>query len=252
MKQGRQKDWEAFLDIRRKDLYDGGQLISLYKEYLMKKNPELLDILLLHNKEDIQGMEAMSSLIAYQKLLDGHVTYEDMAYSQKNYSLGQGCLVIKCKLAMPLPKVLQISSSMGSVEIRNTHLKVSIPVMEDTLKFYFPDYQNYFYLPEEDRAVHKSIGCYVEKNHRKKAKASNCYVKKTTIFLPFPSDMHHFGIEISSDSYKKDLVLYKMDYKEKQYYVEFDQLFDAKFSKLSQYLCDWIKEIMIYSLRERD
>ena len=59
MEHGRQKDWERFLGIEREDIYDGGQLIQLYKEYLLKKKSSLLNILLLHNMEDIQGMQAL-------------------------------------------------------------------------------------------------------------------------------------------------------------------------------------------------
>ena len=84
LEHGRQKDWEIFLNKKREDLYDGGQLIPLYKEYLLKKKSKLLDLLLLHNKEDIQGMAELSPLLAYQQLLKGKITYMDMAYSQKN------------------------------------------------------------------------------------------------------------------------------------------------------------------------
>ena len=252
MEHGRQKDWEHFLRVEREDRYDGGQLISLYKEYLIKKNPDLLETLLLHNKEDIQGMQALSPLFAYQKLLDGKLSYQDMAYSHKTYALGQGSLVIECMLESPLPKPLQIHSSMGSVNASDHHLKVSLPILEGTLKFFFPDFKNYFYLPEEDRAVHKTVGCYVDKKHREKAKASNCYVNKTSIYLPFPNAFRYYGIEIHSDIYKEELLLYKTKYSDKHSYVEFDQLFEGKFTALSDYLCDWIKAIMIFYLRERD
>lgn len=250
MKHGRQKDWELFLGIERKDIYDGGQLIPLYKEYLLKKNSSLLDTLLLHNMEDIRGIQAISPLLSYQKLLEQDLTYNDMAYSQQSYALGRGSLAIQCQLTEPLPKSLQVHSSVGSVESADSILKLNIPVMEGTLKFFFTDYQNYYYLPEEDRAVHKSIGCYVEKKHREKAKASNCYVKKTNIYLPFPSAIRYSGIEILSDFYKDQLTLYKADYNEKQYYVEFDALFEKKFHYLSGYLNDWMKKIFICNLKE--
>lgn len=252
LEHGRQKDWEIFLNKKREDLYDGGQLIPLYKEYLLKKKSKLLDLLLLHNKEDIQGMAELSPLLAYQQLLKGKITYMDMAYSQKKYTLSQGSLMIQCELDSPLPKPLQIHSSVGSVEINNNIARLSVPVMEGALKYFFADYQNYYYLPEEDRAIHKTIGCYVDKKHRKKAKASTCYTKKTAIFLPFPSATRYYGIDVSSDSYKSTLRLYKTDYYDKHYYVEFDQIFDSNFTCLSQYLGDWIKEVIISHLRERD
>lgn len=251
MEHGRQKDWECFLGIEREDIYDGGQLIQLYKEYLLKKKTSLLDTLLLHNMEDIRGMQALTPLLSYQKLLEEGPVYQDMAYCHQNYSLGQGSLAIQCRLPEALPKALRIHSSMGSVDSVSNTLKLTVPVVEGALKFFFTDYQNYYYLPEEDRAVHKSIGCYVDKNHREKAKASNCYVRRTNIYLPFPISARYSGIVIDSDSYKEQLTLYKTDYKEKQYYAEFDALFEKNVPFLSCYLRDWMKQIFITYLRER-
>ena len=38
MTHGKQKDWEQFLGLNREDKYDGGQLIAVYKDYLMSKD----------------------------------------------------------------------------------------------------------------------------------------------------------------------------------------------------------------------
>ena len=57
MTHGKQKDWEHFLELYREDIYDGGQLIAVYKEYLMNKEEALLHNLLLHNEEDLLGMK---------------------------------------------------------------------------------------------------------------------------------------------------------------------------------------------------
>ena len=46
------------------------------------------------------------------------------------------------------------------------------------------NYKDYYYLPEEDTAIHKSVAFYVDKNYRTKAKAATCYSKKTGCFLP--------------------------------------------------------------------
>ena len=60
-----------------------------------------------------------------------------------------------------------------------------IELTEGTLKKHFyPDYKDYFYLPFEDRAVHKSIGSCVDKDARVKTTASNCYTKTTAFSCP--------------------------------------------------------------------
>ena len=52
------------------------------------------------------------------------------------------------------------------------------------LKYFYPNYKDYYYLPAEDCAIHKSVGTYVDKNFRTQAKAANCYSKKYGTFLP--------------------------------------------------------------------
>ena len=59
-----------------------------------------------------------------------------------------------------------------------------VELTEGTLKHFYPDYKDYYYLPFEDRAVHKSIGSCVDKDARVKATAASCYTKTTGFFLP--------------------------------------------------------------------
>lgn len=56
-----------------------------------------------------------------------------------------------------------------------------------TLKYFFQDYKNYYYLPAEDQAIHKSVAAYMDKKNRWPAKASTCYIKKSGNFLPSPA-----------------------------------------------------------------
>ena len=62
--------------------------------------------------------------------------------------------------------------------------KIRVALYVGELKFFHPDFKDYFYLPEEDTAIHKSVSSYVDKDHREQAKASNCYTKKSGEFLP--------------------------------------------------------------------
>ena len=62
--------------------------------------------------------------------------------------------------------------------------RLRIRLFEGTLKFFFDHPEDYYYLPAEDMAIHKSVASYVDKEFRKKATASNCYTKKDAIFVP--------------------------------------------------------------------
>ena len=61
---------------------------------------------------------------------------------------------------------------------------INAPIYTEELKFFFDNYRDYYYLPAEDMAIHKSVATYVDKDFRKKATADNCYTKKDAIFVP--------------------------------------------------------------------
>ena len=60
-----------------------------------------------------------------------------------------------------------------------------IPVIHDTLKHYFTDYKNYYYLPKEDTAIHKSIAAFVEADNKEKAKKLCYYLHMSIYFRTF-------------------------------------------------------------------
>lgn len=63
--------------------------------------------------------------------------------------------------------------------------RLRVRLFEGELRFFYSGSpKDYYYLPEEDIAVHKSIASAVDKEHRVQANASNCYGKKYAIFLP--------------------------------------------------------------------
>jgi len=201
----RQKDIERFLGIERKDQYDGGQLIEIYKQYLgraqfdrmkhgtplsvsrnsglatMPSSPSetLLYLLLLHNAEDVEGLIRISCLLPLLQVLNGCVaSYEDFRFTDTE---------LTSTLSYPnCPCILPGSYAYpyGTLEISENKLTVHIPYYTGELKYFFDNYKDYYYLPYEDYAVHKSVAEGVDKSHRKAATAATCYVKKSGTFLP--------------------------------------------------------------------
>lgn len=253
MTHGKQKDWEHFLELYREDTYDGGQLIAVYKEYLMNKEEALLHNLLLHNEEDLLGMKYLLPLFSYRMLLSKNLSLIKVSPGERLFEKGTGSIAISCKLPLALPKPLNFSTSVGSISTDKNDssiLIISLPYIEETLKHFFKDYRNYYYLPEEDRAIHKSVGCYVERKFRRAAKASTCYIKKEGIFLPIPKTQKHYGIQIERYPYQDSFPLYKREFKSPRSFAEFDNLFSDKNENLSIYLRDVIKELFIIHIQE--
>jgi len=60
--------------------------------------------------------------------------------------------------------------------------------IECELKHYFNDFKNYYYLPAEDEAMHKSVAQYVDASAKQKATRETAYTKKAGHFYPAPND----------------------------------------------------------------
>ena len=73
LKNCKQKTVEQFLKLKRDDIYDGGQLIQVYKHYVRTNDDSALDALLLHNYEDVLGMIDLLPILSYCKNLSSAV-----------------------------------------------------------------------------------------------------------------------------------------------------------------------------------
>ena len=208
----KQKTLEAFLGIGREDKYNGGQLIAFYWEYLRTGKEQLYQLLLLHNEEDIEGLPALLPLLSYQDFF--HSSFSVKSEQFHEYLTFQNVkeeeLLVTCvneDTAIPVP--CSFSSCSCTVFCQNNTLTFRLPVYKGTLKYFFKNYADYYYLPEEDRALHKSVAVYVDKSHRKKATAKTCYQKRDGIFIPFP------------EKAAEELPLFYEEYKKPPSYVEY-------------------------------
>lgn len=268
---GRQKDWEKFLGVSREDSFHGGQLISIYKEYLRTKKEDILSLLLLHNEEDILGMTDLYPLTSYGQLLSEKLTFAGVSFASLDETPDQGYLTIQGCLPEKVPKSLclrvplslqnekrrtpsDVSSEQNvypfQLHVEEAQVRLTLPVFDDTLYYFYPDYRNYFYLPKEDRAVHKSIGCYVDQQYRQKATPQNCYIRKEGLFLPLPLKQKYKGIQVLPSAYQDRLTLYHFHHKERYAYVDVRQLFEEEHSPLLLYFSDWIKTLLIEGCRQ--
>ncbi|RZT01004.1 ribonuclease H-like domain-containing protein [Cuneatibacter caecimuris] len=186
----RLKACEAFLGLRRKDPFNGGQLIAVYEEYLQSRDFRLLRALLLHNEEDIKGMFPLMSMLHYADCL-----CSPPKLLTASGDTGSRTLLISAELSACLPVPIRRTvdfpgAPQGFPEavlaLEGSSLHCSVPLYEGELKLFYPNYKEYYYLPEEDMAVHQSVAEFVDKSRRKKASASTCYTRRAGIFLPQP------------------------------------------------------------------
>ncbi len=182
----KQKTMEKFFDLNREDIFSGGDLISVYSEYMSTKDERAIEFLLLHNFEDIVGMLTLLDIISYTYIFDEEYTLKKLSIEDyvTRDELPRKDIIIELKLSTPVPKRVSYGSNELYMTAFDEKLKIKIEVYTEELKFFYPNYKDYYYLPKEDMSIHKSVAFYVDKNFRVKAKAATCYSKKTGQFLP--------------------------------------------------------------------
>ncbi len=213
LKDYKQKTVEEFLGIQRKeDQSTGGELIPVYKEYVkLSKNVQnenvqadnmqkdagqnneptsekefLLSMLLNHNYEDLLGLASLLSLKDIDVIWQGGFTpisCRCTPYQKLDGQMGLECSIV-CRLDIPFPVTCSCKNDLFYLHISKGQIYLQCPVYEGSLKYFYPNYKDYYYLPGEDMAIHKSVASFVDKTHRVKATAANCYQKKTGRFLP--------------------------------------------------------------------
>ena len=215
------KSCERFLGIHREDRCNGGELISVYREYLQNKDSEKKNLLLLHNREDIQNLPALFSFLAYENIFQGNVRFQraeileseeiknikyhhqtknpletahlelesslqikklELEEAEKSRTAKKLCL--QYYLPSPVPVPLTLAPKNYLLEIKDKSLILTVPLYQGELCYFFKDYKDYEFIPSEDRAVHKSLASMYPKEMREKAKASTAYQKMKASFLP--------------------------------------------------------------------
>jgi len=227
LKNFRQKSIEEFLNVKREDKLDGGDLIAIYQSYLGKKQIEklrktrniqtaenntscesekLLHLLLQHNEDDIRGLVQICSLLYYNDLFD-------RTFRIIQAGVDKGRLKVSLEYDFYFPARISFGNDCLHVDACKNSADVNIKTYEGELKYFYDNYRDYYYLPEEDRAVHKSLAIFVDKEYRKKATPYNCYIKKQGVFVPMyhpilsPAFKNEYDDNTSFVEVNKDLLL---------------------------------------------
>lgn len=175
IKSASQTSLERWLGIMRKDQYDGGQLISVYSQYMQFKlvSPDkaqgLEKLLLLHNHDDIMHMLDVCSILSYRDLFSAgnNITVTDITPGKGNYiniSFRHGIQIPKkACITIPFP-----SSKEKTIHVQDMYLEagkeaavLSAPLFYGNLKYFY----------ENGKATGRKA-------------ASICYGTKEGLFVP--------------------------------------------------------------------
>ncbi len=182
----KQKSIETFLGIDRKDTFSGGELIQVYEEYVKHPTEYQMFFLKQHNYEDVLGMLDLLPILSYKNFLMGGYSVTDIESNVYRDFEGneQKELIFTLKNDISVPKRVSYRYQDFYLICNGETSKLSIHLYDGELKYFFDNYKDYYYLPAEDIAIHKDIASFVGKDYRRKATASTCYTRKTSLFLP--------------------------------------------------------------------
>ena len=139
----------------------------------------------------MDGMMELCRLLAVSLFFEGTFTVSEIEAARYQDEL-PGELILSCRPTedIVLPRTISVLFSGCGLRAEASQLTLRLPLYHGTLKYFYPNYRDYYYLPEEDCAIHKSVGEYVDKAHRTKATAATCYTKKSGLFLSQPATIY--------------------------------------------------------------
>ncbi len=182
----KQKTLEQFLGIHREDPFDGGQLISIYHEFVKNQTGFGYQAILCHNYDDLAGMFHILPVLAYSDLFSEKTKAKKVQanYYQDISGNRHQELFIKLSFPTPLPKEISCVRNGCYFTGSGTTGNIRVPLYEEEMKYFYSNYRDYYYLPIEDVAIHKSIASFVDKENRVQARAHTCYTRKYSSYLP--------------------------------------------------------------------
>ena len=153
---------EEFLGIKDRIYDNGKECIKLYKDFLKKRDAFTADEILGHNLEDVLGLGRIFDMLGYLCIYDGdyEVTYSE--FDGDN-------LILKLKLPCTLPQEFSNGNTDFYLTGKDEEINLIIKTTDGKLKQYYADYKDYYYLPEEDTVIPKSLGSGIDRKHRKAA-----------------------------------------------------------------------------------
>lgn len=219
----KQKTLQTFLGMIRKDPLDGGELINYYHEYVCNKSDDVLEAIILHNKEDVEGMIPMVNLLAIPDIFNGHLRVMKVKANYYNdyENKKRQELILSLRFQNPIPVPLSYAANGCYFTCEGIDALLKVPLFEEEMKYFYSNYRDYYYLVNEDMAVHKSVAEFIEKDHKQPATAANCYTKKASTYLPQWSNLFE--------------PFYKRDYRDSQLFFELTNEFKTSRESFNKY-----------------
>lgn len=224
----------ALPDFDTNRSYSDYDYYEFHRSLQGKKEEELLEELMLHNFEDIIsmlplfGITRTTELLYYPCLLWDMEKLSNHLFWEEN---GSEKILHAEKMVFPLKNQLVYEKNKENdgvperkLILTSRELTLYSHTIEAELKLFYPDYRNYYYLPLEDYAVHKSIGEYLEKGRCQKAKPDNAYTRHEGEYMELINKKG--ALKFILKQHRLKLPVLFRDYRSSCGYVRFSDIID--------------------------
>ena len=178
----KKEDLESFLAFDRHGVKTGKELIPVYQAWERDKSMQSRDPLLLHAQEDIRFLSAALELTSYLDFLQAK--WEKLFLSETPDGV-----LFDIRLLSPVPKPASWTTDYASFTLTGCTAQVLSAAFSGQLRYFLPGSVNdYYYLPAEDTAIHRSVAQFVDRKERVKATPETCYTNRAGLFLPVPGN----------------------------------------------------------------
>lgn len=214
----RQKCIEDFLEIERKDMYNGGELISVYHSYVEHPNDNDFDKLITHNLEDVLGMHKLTPILHYLQFKNTSLKYvsskcEEYLDYERN-KCRELYITYKSMNSFPKSFTSKTNTMWLWANAEDQTLIFRLPIIRTTMKRFFDNYRDYYFLPEKDSCIHKSVAMGLDKSQYIKACKNNCYINIEGEFIKQPRAIFN--------------PVFKPEYKDKSSYFMYPDSFNEE------------------------
>ncbi len=214
-----QKSFERFFGLNREDKYDGGQLIPVYFDYLSTGSKEALDLVLLHNLEDIKGMLRVYQILDYVRLTTD-------SFHVSSIETNNDYITANADLPFTLFVPFEKQRDYGFVTVKENQIHLTLPVIKDTLNTYLKNYKDYVYVEAEDIIVLKTMADMMDKSSYVTCNRGNCKIKFEGEFVEIP---YHVNTDSSTYTFRHERL-------EKRTFIRKEDITDDLLSSVISYI----------------
>lgn len=111
---------------------------------------------------------AILAFDALKDLFDGKWTFVKAARDEDH-------LYYTLQTEKPMPRRIAIHDQVYHMICEGRDVRLAVVIEGNSVRRYYTDYKDYYYLPLEGYAIHREMAAFVEKGHKEKAVRENCF-----------------------------------------------------------------------------